>query len=55
MLSRRNLSLQIERVGDNLLVSLVDLNTGRVAASTKVDQLPADCCCRFCWDTAGCQ
>ncbi|HEX8113750.1 MAG TPA: hypothetical protein VF516_38725 [Kofleriaceae bacterium] len=42
VLSRRNLALQIEQLGDRWLVSLVDLTTGRVAASTKVDALPAD-------------
>jgi hypothetical protein len=42
VLSRRNLGLQIEQLGDKWLVSLVDLTTGRVAASTKVDVLPAD-------------
>ena len=42
VLSRRNLALQVEQLGDKWLVSLVDLTTGRVAASTKVDALPAD-------------
>jgi hypothetical protein len=42
VLSRRNLALQIERLADKWLVSLVNLTTGRVAASTKVDALPAD-------------
>ncbi len=42
VLSRRNLGLQIEQLGDKWLVSVVDLTTGRVAASTKVDVLPAD-------------
>lgn len=42
VLSRRNLALQVEQLGDRWLVSLVDLTTGRVAASTKVDALPAD-------------
>jgi hypothetical protein len=42
VLSRANLALKVEQVGDKLLVSLVDLSTGRVAASTKIDQVPAD-------------
>jgi hypothetical protein len=42
VLSRRNLGLQVEQLADRWLVSLVDLTTGRVAASTRVDQLPAD-------------
>jgi hypothetical protein len=42
VLSRRNLALQVEQLGDKWLVSLLDLTTGRVAASTKVDALPAD-------------
>ena len=42
VLSRRNLALQLEQVGTKWLVSLVDLTTGRVAASTRVDVLPAD-------------
>ena len=42
VLSRRNLALQVEQLGDRWLVSLVDLTTGRVAASTKVEALPAD-------------
>jgi hypothetical protein len=42
VLSRRNLALQVEQLADKWLVSLVDLTTGRVAASTKVDTLPAD-------------
>lgn len=42
VLSRRHLALQVEALADRWLVSLVDLTTGRVAASTKVDQLPAD-------------
>jgi len=42
VLSRRNLALQVEQLGDRWLVSLVDLTTGRVAASTKVDALPTD-------------
>jgi hypothetical protein len=42
MLARRSLALQVEQVGTKLLVSLVDRTTGRVAASTKIDRLPAD-------------
>jgi hypothetical protein len=42
VLSRRNLGLQIEQLADKWLVSLVDLTTGRVAASTRVDVLPID-------------
>ena len=42
VLSRRNLALQIEPVGDKLLVSLIDLVTGRVVASTKLDNPPRD-------------
>jgi hypothetical protein len=42
VLSRRDLGLQIEQLADRWQVSLVDLTTGRVAASTRVDTLPAD-------------
>jgi hypothetical protein len=42
VLSRHNLGLQVEQLADKWLVSLVDLTTGRVAASTRVDELPAD-------------
>lgn len=42
VLSRRNLGLQVEQFGDKWLVSLVDLTTSRVAASTKIEVLPAD-------------
>jgi len=42
VLSRHNLGLQVEPLAEKWLVSLVDLTTGRVAASTKIDQLPAD-------------
>ena len=42
VLSRRNLGLTIEQLGDKWLVSLVDMTTSRVAASTKIDVLPAD-------------
>jgi hypothetical protein len=42
VLARANLTLKVEQVGDKLLVSLVDLSTGRVAATTKLDEVPAD-------------
>jgi hypothetical protein len=42
VLSRRNLALQVEQIGDRWLVSLADLTTGLVVASTKVDALPED-------------
>ena len=42
LLSRDNLTLKVESAGAIFIVSLVDLNTGRVAASTKIDQLPPD-------------
>jgi hypothetical protein len=42
VLSRNNLALQVEQVGGRWLVSLADLNTGRVVASTKLDTLPVD-------------
>jgi len=42
VLSRDNLTLKVEAAGTIFVVSLVDLTTGRVAASTKIDQLPAD-------------
>jgi hypothetical protein len=42
VLSRQGLSLQVEQIGNRWLVSLVELNTGRVAASTKVDNMPPD-------------
>ncbi len=42
VLSRMNLTLKLEQAGDKLVVSLVDLTTGRVAASTVIDQLPPD-------------
>lgn len=41
-LPSRHLALQVEQVGRALLVSLVDTQTQRVAASTKIDQVPAD-------------
>lgn len=42
VLSRQGFALKVEQVGTVWLASLVDLNTGRVAASTKLDALPAD-------------
>jgi hypothetical protein len=42
VLSRDNLTLKVEQAGPIFVVSLVDLNTGRVAASTRVEQLPLD-------------
>jgi hypothetical protein len=42
VLSRHNLTLKVEMLGDKLLLSLVDLSTGRAVASTKVDQIPPD-------------
>jgi hypothetical protein len=42
VLSRRNLTLKVEQVGDQLIISLVDLSSGRVAASTKLDHIPTD-------------
>lgn len=42
VLSRRGLTLQVEQVGNVLLLSLVDVSTGRVAASTKLDAVPSD-------------
>ena len=42
MLSRRDLSLKIEQVGEQFVISLVDLSTGQIAASTKLDSLPPD-------------
>lgn len=41
-LSRLGVSLDVELVGDKLLVSLVDPATQRVVASTKVDTIPVD-------------
>jgi hypothetical protein len=41
-LSRMSLLLRLEPLASEWLVSLVDLGTGRVAASTKIDALPAD-------------
>src|SRR5262245_20469151 len=42
VLSRMNLTLKLEMAADKLMVSLVDLTTGRVAASTVIEQLPGD-------------
>lgn len=42
VLSRQNLGLHVEQIGNKWLVSLVDLTTGRVASSTAIDTLPAD-------------
>jgi hypothetical protein len=42
VLSRNNLGLKLEQVGVQWLVSLVDLTTERVAASTELDVLPPD-------------
>jgi hypothetical protein len=42
ILSRLGVALEIEQVGDHLLVSLVDPATRRTVASTKVDNVPAD-------------
>jgi hypothetical protein len=42
VLSRQGFRLQIEDVGGKLLMSIVETATGRVAASTKVDSVPAD-------------
>ncbi|MEO7733375.1 MAG: hypothetical protein ABIY55_20605 [Kofleriaceae bacterium] len=42
VLSRNNLGLKLEQVGPQWLVSLVDLSTARIAASTKLDVLPPD-------------
>jgi hypothetical protein len=42
VLSRSNLGLRVEQVAGKWLVSLVDLTTGRAAASTKLDAMPAD-------------
>ncbi len=42
VLSRNQLGLKLEQVGDKWLVSLIDLGTDRVSASTKVDTLPPD-------------
>jgi hypothetical protein len=42
VLSRNNLGLKLEQVGEKWLVSLIDLGTDRVAASTKIDVLPPD-------------
>jgi hypothetical protein len=41
-LSRLGVALDVELVGDRMVVSLVDLATHRAAASTKIDSVPAD-------------
>lgn len=42
MLSRRDLSLKVEQVGEQLLISLVDLRSGQVVAATKLASVPDD-------------
>ena len=42
LLSRLGVTLDVEVIGDKLLVSLIDATTGRASASTKVDEVPAD-------------
>jgi hypothetical protein len=42
ILSRLGVALDVEAVGDKLIVSLVDPATRRAVASTKVDSLPSD-------------
>jgi hypothetical protein len=42
ILSRLGVALDVEAVGDKLIVSLVDPATRRAVASTKVDTVPAD-------------
>lgn len=42
VLSNHNLGLKVEQLADKWLVALVELTTGRVADSTRIDQLPAD-------------
>jgi hypothetical protein len=42
VLSRRGVTLKIEAVGASLLLSLVDDASGRVVASTKMDNVPTD-------------
>jgi hypothetical protein len=42
VLSRDHLALKVEQLADKLLVSLVDVSTGRVAASTTLDVIPPD-------------
>jgi hypothetical protein len=42
VLSRRGVTLKIETVGASLLLSLVDDASGRVVASTKMDNVPSD-------------
>lgn len=42
VLSRLELTLDVEQIGGKALVSLVEPTTGRSVASTKIDELPAD-------------
>jgi hypothetical protein len=42
ILSRLGVALDVDAVGDRLVVSLVDLQTRRAVASTKLDRVPAD-------------
>lgn len=42
MLARLEVTLDVETIGDKLLVSLVDARTGKATASTKIDAVPAD-------------
>src|SRR4051812_45664919 len=42
VLSRRDFTLKVEAVGAELLLSIIDVSTGRVAASTKLDVVPQD-------------
>lgn len=42
ILSRLGVALELEAIGDKLLVSLVDVTTGRASASTKLDAVPLD-------------
>lgn len=42
VLARRGVVLRVERIGDRLLISLVDRETGRAAASTTLDRVPDD-------------
>ena len=42
VLSRLGVTLDVEVIGDRLLISLIESATGRVSASTKLDAVPAD-------------
>jgi hypothetical protein len=42
VLARHQVSLDVESVGDQLIISLIDPATGRAVASTKLATLPAD-------------